>query len=99
MNDIRDKELEHATKMLPKVAVEMVPGKKYLMVVRPRPEAPYADEETRTLAQNALAFNEYFKSQGLDITLLVAGNWPVDFYEVDPIHGQGNTTTNDSNKP
>jgi len=55
--------------MVPKAAVEMVAGKKYLMVFEF--EAPLSEELFAHLRESTPAYEAYFKSHGIDVTVLI----------------------------
>lgn len=63
----------------PKHGIEVVPGKKYLVVIKTK-NAPRAEVEV--LCNSAPILQEYFLQRGIDLTFMVADQ-ELEVYELD----------------
>jgi hypothetical protein len=80
----------------PKAATEIVPGKKYLLVIKPGRITQEAHEQ---LCNSAPVFEEYFKARGIDMTFLVSEFDTTELYELEPapkqLNADGDTRTDE----
>jgi hypothetical protein len=68
--------------MVPRPAVEMVNGKKYLMIFQFA--QPLAEELFARLRESTPAYEEYFRAHGIDVTvMIVSPPMSVQLYELE----------------